>query len=187
MNRFHRWYCSSDRWRTTLHDKVLPWALKDVDLGDDVLEVGPGPGLTTDVLRTRTAKLTCLEVDPAAAKSLQQRIDDNTVTVVEGDGAAMPFEDGRFTSAVCFTMLHHVPTPDLQDKLLAEVHRVLKPGATFAGSDSTASLLFKLAHLSDTMVLVDPAGFKDRLAKAGFDDVKVQAAKGAFRFRGTKH
>ena len=29
----------------------MPEALRGVELGDDVLEIGPGPGLTTDVLR----------------------------------------------------------------------------------------------------------------------------------------
>ena len=187
MNRFHRWYCRSDHWRATVADKLLPWALGQADLGDDVLEVGPGPGVTTDVLRARLPRLTCLEVDPATATALRTRLAGTNVTVVEGDGAAMPFEDGRFSGAVCFTMLHHVPSAAVQDRLLAEVHRVLRPGAVFAGSDSTPSLLFKAAHLFDTMVLVDPAGFGDRLQRAGFADVKVSEAKSSFRFRAVKH
>ena len=64
MNRYHRWYCGSARWRKALEKGVLPWALDGVDLGDDALEIGPGPGLTTDVLRTKIDKLTCLEIDP---------------------------------------------------------------------------------------------------------------------------
>ncbi len=46
----------------------------------------------------------------------------------------MPFPADSFSGAVCFTMLHQVPSPALQDKLLAEVHRVLKPGAVFCGN-----------------------------------------------------
>ena len=53
-------------------------------------------------------------------------------------------------------MLHHVPSPALQDRLLAEVARVLAPGAWLVGSDSLVSPLFRLAHWGDTMVLVDP-------------------------------
>ncbi|MDQ1438892.1 MAG: hypothetical protein QOK43_2521 [Acidimicrobiaceae bacterium] len=186
MNRFHRWYCRSDRWRTTLQDKVLPWAAGSVELGDDALEVGPGPGLATDALRVKAGRLTCLEIDPALASSLSARLAGTNVEVVEGDGTAMPFEDERFSAAVCFTMLHHVPSVALQDKLLAEVHRVLRPGSVFAGSDSTTSALFRAAHLFDTMVLVDPSTFGARLEAAGFTDVRVQAGKGAFRFRARK-
>jgi hypothetical protein len=42
--------------------KLLPWALAGVDLGDELLEVGPGPGLTTDILRQQTRRLTCIEI-----------------------------------------------------------------------------------------------------------------------------
>jgi ubiquinone/menaquinone biosynthesis C-methylase UbiE len=100
------------------------------DLGDDVLEVGPGYGATTDVLRERVAKLTAVEIDPALAAVLADRLAGANVTVVEGDATALDFDDGRFTGATCFAMLHHVPTSELQDQLFAEVARVLRPGAT---------------------------------------------------------
>ena len=63
------------------------------------------------------------------------------------------------------------------------MHRVLRPGATFAGSDSRTSIVFRLAHVADTMVLVDPEAFAERLEIAGFTGVEVRSAKGAFRFR----
>jgi SAM-dependent methyltransferase len=82
----------------------------------------------------------------------------------------MPFQAARFSAVVSFTMLHHLTSPELQDRLLAEACRVLRPGGVFAGSDSTASFLFRLAHLGDTMVLVDPDRFASRLQAAGFTD-----------------
>lgn len=183
MNRFHRWYCRTDHWRRVVQDEILPWVLADADLGTHALEVGPGPGLTTDVLRARTPVLTALEIDPRLAAALRARTAGGNVTVVEGDATAMPFPDAAFTGAVSCTMLHHVPSGPLQDRLLAEVRRVLRPGAWFVGSDSTPSLVFRLAHLFDTMVLVDPEGFAGRLAAAGFVEVAVGRGRGAFRFR----
>jgi SAM-dependent methyltransferase len=156
MNRFHRWYCRTDTWRRTVRERLMPWVLADVALGDAVLEIGPGPGLTTDVLRTRVGHLTSIEIDPALARALRARLPDTNVTVVEGDATALPFDDATFSGGVACTMLHHVPSTALQDRLLAEVHRVLRPGACFIGSDSTPSVLFRLAHVFDTMVLVDP-------------------------------
>ncbi len=181
MNRLHRWYCRTDAWAATVRDQ-LPWALRGVDLGDEVLEVGPGPGLTTDLLCPRVPRLTAIEIDPRLAEALRQRTLGQGVEVVTGDATAMPFETARFSAVVSFTMLHHVPSAQLQDRLLAEVCRVLRPGGVFAGSDSTANLKFRLAHLGDTMVLVDPDRFAGRLHAAGFSDARVQRGHHTFGF-----
>jgi SAM-dependent methyltransferase len=98
----------------------------------------------------------------------------------------MPFEDGRFSAAVCLTMLHHVPSPALQDTLLAETCRVLRPGGHLIGMDSTPSFRWNLYHLFDERVPVDPATFDARLAAAGFADIKVGARDGGFTFRARK-
>ena len=49
MNWFHRQVCRSGPWRRRLEKQLLPWVLQGVELGDDVLEIGPGPGITTDL------------------------------------------------------------------------------------------------------------------------------------------
>lgn len=139
--------------------------------------------MTTDALRHRAPSLTALEIDGVLAGSLAARFQSSNVTVEQGDATAMAFADATFTGAVCFTMLHHVPSVELQDQLLREVRRVLIPGGTFVGSDSCSSLVFRLAHLADTMVLVEPGSFAERLRAAGFVDVSVDAARRAFRFR----
>jgi ubiquinone/menaquinone biosynthesis C-methylase UbiE len=183
MNRYHRWFCRSAFWKQALEEKILPWALKGVDLGDDVLEIGPGPGMTTEVLRQRFVRLTSVEVDHHLAESLRRRLQGTNVRVVENDATAMSFADRSFSGAVSFTMLHHVPSAQLQDRLLAEVFRVLKPGAMFVGTDSTWSRGFQLAHLFDTMVVVDPETFGARLKAVGFTEVSVKPVKKMFSFR----
>jgi 16S rRNA A1518/A1519 N6-dimethyltransferase RsmA/KsgA/DIM1 with predicted DNA glycosylase/AP lyase activity len=81
MNRLHRWYCQSSQWKQKLENKILPWSLGGVDLGDEVLEVGPGPGLTTDWLRHRCKNITCIEVDPQLANTLNHRVASTNVSV----------------------------------------------------------------------------------------------------------
>ena len=58
-------------------------------------------------------------------------------------------------------MLHHVPSAALQNCVLKEALRVLRPSGTFAGVDSLDAFLFRSAVFiwRDTMVLVDPATF----------------------------
>jgi SAM-dependent methyltransferase len=174
MNDAHR-HCGSDEWRAQMRDVILPWALRDVELGDDVLEVGPGYGATTDVLCRTVPRVTSVEIDGALAEMLTSRFAGvDTVEIMHGDATALAFPDGRFSGAACFTMLHHVPTEALQDRLFAEVARVLRPGAPLVASDSLASVVLKGHHEGDTYNPVDPDTLPDRLRVAGFADVEVR-------------
>ena len=117
MNEQHQ-MCGSDEWRQVVRDLILPWALADADLGDDVLEVGPGYGATTESSASRS--------------------------------------------------------PALQDRLFAEVARVLRPGGVLVAGDSLASDDLKALHEGDTYVPVDPGSLPDRLRAMGFVDVDVK-------------
>jgi len=182
MNHLHRWYCRSELWKRTLETEILPWALQGVELGEHVLEIGPGPGLTTDWLETRCRHLTCLEIDPDLARSLKQRKASRGRQVHCGDATVMPYPDGSFSAVVLFTVLHHVPSPEKQNRLFTEAYRVSKPGGVFAGVDSLPSMLMKLFHIGDTMVPVDPGALPARLESAGFCNVTTEIGAGRFRF-----
>jgi SAM-dependent methyltransferase len=182
MNLAHRWLCSSPRWKQAVALR-MPWVLEGVDLGANVLEVGPGYGATTDLMRGLVGRLTCVEVDGVLARDLRRRTLGGNVTVLHEDATAMSLPDAVFDGAVCFTMLHHVPSVALQNRLLAEVARVLRPGGVFAGTDSRYSRAFRLFHLFDTMVVVDAETFPERLRAAGFEDVRIDLDPRAFRFR----
>ncbi len=182
MNDVHMKLCSSPWWAEHVETKLLPWVVGDLRLGDHLLEVGPGPGLTTDVLRHKVPRMTALELNPELAASLTERMAGTTVEVVRGDGTRQPFDDGYFSAAASFTMLHHVPTVELQDKLLAETARVLRPGAVFVGSDSLDSDGFRQLHIDDICVPVDPETFPARLSRAGFTDVTIEVDWRGMRF-----
>lgn len=185
MNRYHRWYCRSDRWAKRLQGALLPAVLKGVDLGDDLLEIGPGPGVATHWLRSRVARVTAIEIDSRLAASLRERFAGTNVTVVEGDATEMPFPDESFSGAVALTMLHHVPYA-VQDRLLSEAARVLRPGGVFAGMDSTPSFSWNLYHLFDDRNPVDPSTLEGRLLAAGFASASVRTGNGGFTFRATR-
>ena len=186
MNRIHHWYCRSSAWKCRVDTELMPWALADVTLAGPALEIGPGPGITTDYIRTKVDSLTALEADPNLAERLRQRFRNTNVNVIEGDATAIPFERDAFRTVFCFTMLHHVPSLALQNKLIAEVRRVLAPGGVFVGTDSRTSWRMKVFHWFDTMVIVDPLVFPQRLLEAGFTDPQIELGEGAFRFRAVR-
>ena len=185
MNLIHRCLCRSASWRKVLEKFVVPWTLTDVQLGNEVLELGSGHGLTTDLLGSRLPRITALEIDRALARSLAARLRGSNVTVIQGDATAMPLDGAQFSGAVCLHMLHHVHSVELQNRLFREVWRVLRPDAFFVGVDSLGleSLPMRLIHIGDTLVPVNPDTLGARLEAAGFQDIVVQTNPYAFRFR----
>jgi ubiquinone/menaquinone biosynthesis C-methylase UbiE len=174
VNKAHE-ACGSDEWRQAIREVILPWALRDTDLGDNVLEVGPGYGATTDVLSQAVPALTSVEIDDELAAMLTDRFADvPSVHIVHGDATSLQYADASFSGAACFTMLHHVPTVELQNRLFAEVARVLRPGGPLVASDSLGSDELAAHHEDDTYNPVDPSSLPSRLAAAGFEQVDVR-------------
>jgi SAM-dependent methyltransferase len=166
----------SDGWRELLEDFILPFALGDlswVDLGEAVLEVGPGPGTTTAILQRHLSGLTALELDPELAADLAQRT-AGAVLVDQGDATEMPYPDGSFSAVVMFTMCHHVPSRELQGRMFEEVRRVLRPGGLLVANDSVPSPELEALHDGDVYCPIDPGSLHERLTAAGFEPVTVR-------------
>jgi SAM-dependent methyltransferase len=186
MNRVHNLVCSSAWWATRVREKLIPWGLKGVELGDEVLEIGPGFGATTRVLAEMPSRLTALELEERYCRRLRAELGDR-VDVVQGDATALPFDDGRFSAVICFTMLHHIPEPAGQDRVFSEIARVLRPGGMFAGTDSIGTgAVFKLIHIGDTLLPIDPRWLPARLEAAGLRSVEIARVSNSFRFRARK-
>jgi ubiquinone/menaquinone biosynthesis C-methylase UbiE len=120
-------------------------------------------------------RLTAVEIDSELAAMLSERFAENQrVTVAVGDATQLAFPDDRFTGAASFTMLHHIDTETLQDRLFAEVARVLKPTGVFVAGDSLASAELAAHHEDDTYNPIDPTSLVDRLHGAGFVAAQVK-------------
>jgi ubiquinone/menaquinone biosynthesis C-methylase UbiE len=183
MNLLHRRYCRSAEWGRLVAEQLVPWVLADLKLGPRALELGPGPGLTTQQLRRHTDHLAAVEMDARDAAELADRHAADNVTVVRGDATDLPFPDASFTGVVGMTMLHHLPSTDDQDRLFAEALRVLEPGGVFCGCDSRPNLRWRLLHVMDTCTVLEPETVQRRLERAGFTDVYVDTTPRRTRFR----
>ena len=143
-----------------------------------MLEIGPGPGATTQWLRQRMKHLVALELDPDAATRLADKLAGTNVRVEVGDAAHSPFSEASFDSVGCFTMLHHVSTAQAQFEILCETYRVLRPGGVLVGADSLASQGLHEFHEGDTYNPIDPARLLVYLQAARFGRVMVSAGEG---------
>jgi SAM-dependent methyltransferase len=173
VNENHAKLLGSAEWAAHLHEDILPAVTGGVDLGDDLLEIGPGPGAASEWLRHRVRRLVALELDPAATAALRDRFGGTNVEAVTGDATALRYPNASFDSVGMFTMLHHVPTRALQDKILAEALRVLRPGGTLIGSDSLPSDGLHHFHAGDTYNPVEPAALLTRLQTIGFGEITI--------------
>jgi SAM-dependent methyltransferase len=183
VNEEHLRLCASAEWAALVRDDLLPWVLGDDDLGDALLEIGAGPGLVTDLLVERAPHVTAVEIDERLAAALRGRMRGRPVEVVTADATALPLPDGRYSAAACFTMLHHIPTRERQDRALAEIARVLRPGGLLLGTDGQDTPARRALHVGDVFEPIDPGGFAERLRSAGFADPVVDSTGDRFRFR----
>jgi SAM-dependent methyltransferase len=156
-----------------VEETILPRALRDVDLGPTVLEIGPGPGFTTDVLMGRVEHLTAVELDEDLARSLAARLAGTNVDVVLGDATSLAFPDGHFSGAASFHMLHHIETDEDQKSVFAELARVLRPGATLVAADGIENDATRAFHNDDIYNPIDPNDLRQWLAEVGFSAVDV--------------
>jgi SAM-dependent methyltransferase len=173
MNENHARVCTSPEWAEFLQNDILTVLTRYVDLGKEMLEIGPGPGAATEWLRHKVARLTAVEIDETAAAELAGRYAGTNVEIVVGSAAELSYPGDSFDSAGCFTMLHHVPTVALQNKIFAEAFRVLRPGGVLIGSDSLASTGLHEFHEGDTYNPVEPASLLPRLQTLGFGKITV--------------
>ncbi|MHA7600621.1 class I SAM-dependent methyltransferase [Alicycliphilus sp. T452] len=98
------------------------WAarlLRRVPSGASVLELGPGPGAMTQVLRARGQAVTVVENDPAALQALQPL----GVQAVEADLDGLAWLDAlqgrRFDAILACDVLEHLRSPEQVLKALA--------------------------------------------------------------------
>jgi SAM-dependent methyltransferase len=177
---------ASPRGAEMLERELRPWVTSVIDLGDDVCEIGPGPGLATDLLRQRTPRLTAVEIDRPLAEQLAERLAGTNVEVVNANAGDTGCPDGRFSAVACFGVLHHVESAAVQDQIFRELFRALRPGGAPVGSDGYDNQGTRQAHEDDLFVPIDPQALPDRLGAIGFTDVAVGRGDYDYRFGAQK-
>jgi len=94
-----------------------------------VLDVGCGTGVFAGRLRAALPTATVWGVDLVTGmldKGAERwRRHAGQVQPVKGDSERLPFADGAFDFVTCANSFHHYPH---QDRAVAEMHRVLRPG-----------------------------------------------------------
>jgi SAM-dependent methyltransferase len=120
--------------------------LLDCRPGDRVLDLGAGSGFSSEMLARFGYQVAAVDPDLPALRHNRRRQGfdpsriEGRVHVAVGVAERLPFADRTFDGAVGLNVLHHVP--DLAGAI-AEIARVLRPGARFVGCEPG------LDHLED--------------------------------------
>jgi SAM-dependent methyltransferase len=111
-------------WRKIPFDALIPFDhLRD----RDVLELGVGHGTHAQLLSPRCRSFTGVDLTATAARMTARRLRqfDLPGRILQMDGEALGFSDGSFDYVWSWGVVHHsADTP----RILAEIHRVLRPG-----------------------------------------------------------
>ncbi len=95
------------------------------ELPAPTLDLGCGDGHFGSITFDRKLEV---GLDPWAGPIHQAMRNGGYQSLVQADGGHMPFAEGHFTSAISNSVLEHIPQVQL---VLADLRRVLKPGAPF--------------------------------------------------------
>jgi ubiquinone/menaquinone biosynthesis C-methylase UbiE len=184
-----RWYA-----KTTLKDidefrRLAGSSAGRVAEGGAVLEVAPGPGYLAIELAKRGAhRVTGLDISRSFVRMAAENAARAgvSVTFLQGDVAAMPFDPDSFDFLVCRAAFKNFAEPL---RALDEMHRVVKPGgeALIIDLRSDASLADIDAYVNGLGLgridrLVTKLIFRHLLIKRAYSPAQFQSMAAASRF-----
>jgi len=130
-------------------ERVAEHSLRQVDAVRDELralfsptgseravDVGTGAGTLALALAPLVEEVVGVDVVPELLQAARRQA-PATVTFVEGDATALPFERASFDIGATRRTLHHVARPEL---VVAELARVVRPGGTVLIEDQIAPI-----------------------------------------------
>ena len=137
--------------------------------GQRVLEFGCNYGASGIVMAKLGGQVTGVDVDAdnirlANANIALHRVEDHAAALHVADTRTMPFADASFDLAIANSVLEYV-VPDELDAVLAEIHRVMRPGARLLVLGTASRLAPREVHSRRWLVNYLPSAVDRALGK----------------------
>src|SRR5215207_3018578 len=108
-------------------EQIIPLAAHELAGTEHVLDIGCGDGQISRVLAAAGAEV--VGIDPTANQLSVAKARAGGPAYLRASADRLPFPEGAFDAAVACLVFEHI---DAVDESIAEVARVLKPGARFS-------------------------------------------------------
>ena len=155
--------------------------------GIRLLDLGGGAGAATERFARGCSEIVILE--PNAKKVLYGRRRRPAIQFLEGRAQAIPYPDGSFDRVTAVVSFHHIEDPD---RVLTEVHRVLRAGGRFVLMELPPSkapgALFHwfVARRGEHLSFSHPDELAQKLEAHGFRDVSIRQGSREFFVAATR-
>jgi ubiquinone/menaquinone biosynthesis C-methylase UbiE len=190
FDRWSRWY-DRDLLQPLFFQPSHRMLLEMLSPADQrILDVGCGTGVFAARVLERFPDTHVCGLDlsegmlcKAAARCQAAR---DRIHLVQGDSERLPFADDVFDAVTCTHSFHHYPR---QDRVVAEMHRVLRPGGRLLIIDGDRDRLWGHLIFDVLVVLVEgpvhhmaSRALRQLYREAGFENVSQRRRRGPLPF-----
>jgi 2-polyprenyl-6-hydroxyphenyl methylase/3-demethylubiquinone-9 3-methyltransferase len=158
------WWDGSQKFQRTLANQVTPRLaffdrVASTWKGLEVLDLGCGGGFMSEALAQRGAHVTGIDPSVASLEAARKHAQSQDLEIVyrEGVGESIPLDAHSMDRVVCVDVLEHVQDVD---KVLVEIHRVLRPHGIFFFDTINRNWLSRLlvVTMMESVLKVIPPG-----------------------------
>jgi len=117
-------------------NETRPWLQAQFAGGENVLELGCGTGIFSELIADRVGHLTATDMSPQMLAQATKKLSRySNVRIQREDAHHISFDDNTFDSALLANVLHHMDTPVA---VVRECNRVLRLGGKIVTIDATS-------------------------------------------------
>jgi len=167
---------------------LLPFAHK-LGHAREVLDLGTGTGVLVSLLAGLTPEARVVGLDLSNEMLAQARFKYPTLSLVQGDVHALPFEPCSFDFGLCFACFPHFED---KPKALEELHRALRPGGWLLILHAASRATINAIHATvggpvARDLLPSTKDMVTLLAQAGFEEIGVEEGEDRYLAWGRKN